>query len=44
VFNPEGPPAGNSLAEMKQRYELQRDKEFATHVCAEHPRAKTAKG
>jgi len=44
VFNPQGPPAGNSLAEMKQHYERRRDKEFAAHLCAEHPRAKTAKG
>jgi hypothetical protein len=61
VFNPQGPPAGNSLAEMKQHkteatlpartnaemkqhYERRRDKEFAAHVCGEHPRAKKAKG
>jgi hypothetical protein len=24
---------------MKKHYEQQRDKEFAAHVCAEHPRA-----
>jgi hypothetical protein len=28
---------------MKQKYEAQRDKEFAAHVCAEHPRAASAK-
>ena len=43
AFNPSGPPDGNSLQEMKQYYERRRDKEFAIHVCAEHPRAKKAK-
>ena len=28
-----------SLDEMKQKYEAQRDKEFAAHVCVKHPRA-----
>jgi hypothetical protein len=40
VFKPSGPPTGNSLAEMMDIYERQRDKEFAAHVCAEHPRSK----
>jgi hypothetical protein len=40
VFNPSGPPAGKSLDEMKLNYELQLNKEFADHFCAEHPRAK----
>jgi len=44
VFNPQGPPAGNSLAEMREYYERRRDEEFAAHLCAEHPRAKKAKG
>jgi hypothetical protein len=43
VFKPSGPPAGNSLYEMKEMFERQRDKEFAIHVCAEHPRAKETK-
>jgi hypothetical protein len=43
VFNPSGPPAGNSLQEMKGNYERRRDKEFAAHVCAEHPGAKRTK-
>jgi hypothetical protein len=30
---------GESIDEMKRHYEQQRDKEFASHVCAEHPRA-----
>jgi hypothetical protein len=28
---------------MKEIFERLRDKEFAMHVCAEHPRAKKAK-
>jgi hypothetical protein len=42
VFRPSGPPAGDSLAEMMETYERRRDKEFAAHVCAEHPRSKNA--
>jgi hypothetical protein len=44
VFNPSGPPIGESLDEMTQHYERQRDRDFAAHVCAEHPRAKDTKG
>lgn len=51
AFNPLGPPRGSSLDEMKLNYERQREKEFASHVCAQHPiagsqepRAKPAKG
>ena len=43
VFNSSGTPTGRSLDEMKQNYEQQRDKEFAAHVCAEHPRVKNRK-
>jgi hypothetical protein len=32
-FNPSGAPVGASLDEMKRKYEAQRDKEFAAHVC-----------
>jgi hypothetical protein len=39
AFNPIGPVVGQSIVEMMQRYEQQRDKEFTSHVCAEHPRA-----
>jgi hypothetical protein len=39
VFNPSDALAGESLDEMKRKYEAQRDKEFAAHVCAKHPRA-----
>jgi hypothetical protein len=44
TFKPSGPPTGNSLDEMKEIYERQRDKEFAIHVCAEHRKAKNANG
>jgi hypothetical protein len=40
VFRPSGPPAGNSLHEMKENYLRLRDEESAAHVCAEHPSAK----
>lgn len=39
AFNPSGPLVDESLDEMKIHYEQQRDREFASHVCAEHPRA-----
>ena len=38
-FNPSGVPAGNSIDEMKQNYERERNREFASHLCAGHPRA-----
>ena len=38
AFNPSGPLRGTSLDEMKRNFERQRDKEFASHVCAQHPR------
>ena len=37
-FNPSGVLAGNSIDEMKQSYESERDREFTSHLCAEHPR------
>ncbi len=40
MFNPTGPPLGNTLAEMKDNFERQRDTEFVAHVCAKHPRTK----
>jgi hypothetical protein len=39
VFKPSGAPLHESLDEMKLKYEAQRDKEFAAHVCVKHPRA-----
>jgi hypothetical protein len=41
-FKPSGPPVGNSLEEMMAIYKRLRDKEFAIHVCAKHPRTKKA--
>lgn len=38
VFNPSGPPGG-TLDEMMRNFELQRDKEFTLHVCADHPKS-----
>ena len=40
VFNPSGPLVGGSIDEMKTLFGQQRDKEFASHVCADHPRTK----
>jgi hypothetical protein len=37
VFKPSGAPMGNSFDEMMRNFELQRDNEFASHICAEHP-------
>jgi hypothetical protein len=39
-FKPSDTVAGVSLDEMKMKYESQRDKEFAAHLCAKHPRSK----
>jgi hypothetical protein len=41
VFILSGPPTGKSLNEVVQNYEQQRDKAFAIHVCAEHPKPAT---
>ena len=38
-FEPSGAPKGTSFDEMMRNFELQRDKEFASHVCADYPRA-----
>jgi len=43
TYKPSGPLAGDSLYEMREIYERERDKEFAIHVCTEHPRDKRAK-
>jgi hypothetical protein len=43
TFKPLGPHEGDSLDEMTKIFERLRDKEFAIHVCAEHPKAKKAK-
>jgi len=36
-FKSSGAPTGRSFDEMLRNFELQRDKEFASHVCADHP-------
>src|SRR5580704_4558237 len=38
VFTASGALVGDTLEEMKRRYEKQRDNEFADHVCTEYPR------
>jgi hypothetical protein len=38
-----GSPIGESIDEMREHYEQRRDKEFGSHVCAEHARAKNPK-
>jgi len=41
VFNPPGPPIGNTFDAMMQNFELRRDEEFASHDCATHSRKPT---
>jgi hypothetical protein len=41
AFLPSGPPVGNSIDEMMLNYELQRDKEYACHICAQYPKTKS---
>jgi hypothetical protein len=43
LFNATGSSSGNSLDEMMRNFELQRDKAFASHVCADHPRTAGSK-
>jgi hypothetical protein len=42
-FQPSGAPTGASFDEMMHNFELQRDKEFTSHVCADHPRSQSAR-
>jgi hypothetical protein len=37
-FNPSSELSGDSLDEMKRRYEAERDKEFAAHTCIDQKR------
>jgi len=39
VFNSSSALPAKSLDEAKLNFELQRDKEFASHICGKHPRA-----
>ncbi len=43
VFSALEPPGGNPAEEMEENYKRLRDKEFAAHVCVEHPRARLTK-
>jgi hypothetical protein len=43
AFTPSGPPFGNSMDEMMGNFVSRRDKEFAYHVCAKHPRTQAPK-
>jgi hypothetical protein len=36
-FKPFNDPTGKSFDEMARNFEAQRDREFASHVCADHP-------
>jgi len=36
-------PRVNLFDEMMRNFELQRDKEFASHLCADHPRTAGSK-
>ena len=38
-FKPAGRPPGMSLDEVMNNFELQRDQEFASHVCADHTKS-----
>lgn len=44
VFNASGSPIGNSFDQMMRNFEAQRDREFSSHVCADHPGNASAKG
>jgi hypothetical protein len=39
MFKPSNALLHESMDQMKQKFEAQRGKEFAAHVCAERPRA-----
>jgi hypothetical protein len=41
VYNPPGPPIGETFDAMMRNYEVQRDKEFASHVCASYGKRPT---
>jgi hypothetical protein len=42
-FDSSAAPTGKSFDELMRNFELQRDKEFTSHVCADHPRTMGAK-
>jgi hypothetical protein len=39
-FKPSEMLSGGSFADVMRNFESQRDNEFASHVCADHPRAR----
>jgi hypothetical protein len=43
VFNPSDSVTGNSFDEVMRNFELQRDREFSSHVCSDHRRKTSAK-
>jgi hypothetical protein len=43
MFESLGSPTGNSIDEMGENFELQRAREFSSHVCADHPRNTSVK-
>jgi hypothetical protein len=43
VLSAARPTDGNAIEEMGEHYQRLRYKEFAAHVCVEHPRAKLTK-
>ncbi len=43
VFNPSGPPTGNSLDEMMRNFQVQLSEDFESHACAKRPRVKGTK-
>jgi hypothetical protein len=38
IFIPTGPPEGQTFNAMMRKYQERCGKEFAAHVCKEHPR------
>jgi len=42
-FKPSGAPTGSSVDEMMSNFELQRDKEFTSHVCADHSKERLSR-
>jgi hypothetical protein len=42
-FDSPAAPTGKSFDEMMRIIELQRDREFSSHICADHPRNTSAK-
>ncbi len=42
-FESSGAPTGTSFDEMMRNFQLQRDREFSSHLCADHQRNSSAK-